>query len=334
MSDAATVPILPVTLSRDRFLLPFNRSIVRFADAFIVHSRYVADRIRAERNSNTAIGLLHHGAEFRWRDEDRREERRRLGLPQAWEKGFLITSFGGVQPHKRIDKALRALADARRERDDIFMVLAGSLHAEGFDPIGYAKGLGLEDAVRFTGFVSEEEGWSWLHAGDVALNLRGPSSGGTSGGIFQAFSKGRSVIASDAAEQHELPDSCVTKIPLGEEEVPRLAQTFVELRDDPARREELERATRRFVEEECHWGVVAKQYADYLESFPKPRVSRRKLIALRRRSPGRAEVGPIEPRCGAGKRRLAPGVPANWPDPGRCVSLARRLNPATLRGPR
>jgi glycosyltransferase involved in cell wall biosynthesis len=254
--------------------------VVRFADAFVVHSEYVRDRILEDRNSTTPIGVLHHGAEFRMRDEERRETRRRLELPEEWLDAFVVTSFGGVQAHKRIDKALEALAQARRERDDIRLILAGSLAGE-FDPKAMARHLGLEDAVHFTGFVTEEKAWDWLHAGDVALNLRGPSTGGTSGGLFQAFSVGRPVIASDAAEQRELPDSCVIKIPLGEGEVPTLAKTLVELRDDPERRAELEREVLRFVEEECHWGIVARQYAEYMERFPHARASRRGLLAMK-----------------------------------------------------
>ncbi|HED64018.1 MAG TPA: glycosyltransferase [Planctomycetes bacterium] len=270
-----------VNLSRDRFLLPLNRSVVRFGDAFIVHSEYLRERILRERNATTPVGVLHHGAEKRWSDEDRREARRRLGLDRDWRESFLITSFGGVQAHKRIDRALDALAMVRRERDDIRMVLAGSLSTEGLDPVAHARRLGLEDAVKFTGFVAEEVGWEWLHAGDVALNLRGPSSGGTSGGIFQAFSAGRPVIASDACEQRELPDSCTLKIPLGEGEVETLARTLTELADHPERREQLEAAARAFVENECHWSLMAEKYAFYLERFPRPRSSRRKLISLR-----------------------------------------------------
>ncbi len=270
----------PVTLSRDRFSLPLNRSVVRFADAFIVHSRYVAERIARERNAPTPLGILHHGAESRWRDTDRREARRALGLSDDWVRSFLVVSFGGVQPHKRIDQALRALARAREQRADIRLVLAGSLHGD-FDPEASARRLGLAGAVHFTGFLPEDRAWDWLHAGDLALNLRGPTTGGTSGGIFQSFSIGRPVIVSDAAEQQELPDSCVVRVPLGDEEVPSLAHELVSLRDDSARRERLERAVREFVERECHWGVVARQYAQYLESFPRARSARRRLVALR-----------------------------------------------------
>jgi len=281
LTGLATRPIRSVTLSRDRFLLPFNRSVVRFADAFIVHSRYLKDRILRDRNAHTPVGILSHGAERLWSDEDRKVRRREFGLSPEWVDSFLITSFGGVQLHKRIDKAMEALARARRTHEDIRMVLAGSLKCDDFEPRGYARSLGLEDAIRFTGFVSAEDGWSWLHAGDIGLNLRGPSSGGTSGGIFQAFSVGRAVIASDAAEQKELPGSCVVKVPLGEGEVDALARALIDLRNDAARREGLETAVRDHVETECHWGVVAKQYAEFLEAFPRPRVTRRRLIAMR-----------------------------------------------------
>ena len=199
LSVPAARPIRPVDLSRDRFHLPLNRSVVRFADAFIVHSNYVKQHILRERNSITKVGVLQHGSERRWHDESRCDTRKRMGLPAEWCDGFLVTSFGGVQKHKRIEQALMALAEARKTKENIFMVLAGNMVTHDFDPVSTAKALGLEDAVHFTGFVSEEEAWDWLHAGDVALNLRGPSSGGTSGGIFQAFSVGRFVLATNAA---------------------------------------------------------------------------------------------------------------------------------------
>ncbi len=281
LSVPTACPIRLLHLTRDRFALTFNRSVVRFADAFLVHSEYVRDLIVEDRNARTATAVVHHGAERLWRDDDRHEQRRAFGLDPAWTDSFLVTSFGGVQPHKRIDKALQALVLARRTHDDIRMVLAGSLKNDEFDPLAEIRRLGLEDAVRTTGFVSAEDGWSWLHAGDVALSLRGPSSGGTSGPIFQAFSLGRAVIASDAAEQRELPDSCVVKVPLGDGEVETLAQTLIDLRNDPTRRIELEASAREFVETECHWSVVAKQYAEHLDSFPKPKTTRRKLIALK-----------------------------------------------------
>jgi glycosyltransferase involved in cell wall biosynthesis len=281
LSQPCAVPQQPITLSRDRFALALNRSVVRFADAFIVHSRYVADRIRRERNAHTPVGILHHGSDERWRDGDRRTARRELGLPEDWVHSCLVVSFGGVQAHKRIDKVLAALALAREQRGDIRLILAGSMQANDVDAVGLVRELGLEDAVCFTGYLSEAQAWDWLHSADFAINLRGPTTGGTSGGIFQAFTMGRAVVASDAAEQRELPEDCVVRVPLGTGEIETLAREFVALRDDPARRERLEAAVREFVRRDCHWSVVARQYGEYLRSFPRPRSSRRKLISLR-----------------------------------------------------
>ena len=281
LSVAPAEPVPNVHLARDRFSLPLNRSVVRFADAFLVHSDYVRQRILRERNANTAVGVVHHGAQTRWRDEDRRVARRELGLDEAWTEGFLLTSFGGVQPHKRIDRVLEALAIARRSREDVRLVLAGKVDGGDFEPRGLVRRLGLQDAVHFAGFVSEEDAWEWLHAGDVALNLRGPTSGGTSGGIFRAFSVGRPVIASDAGEQCELPEDCVVKVPLGGDEVRVLGEAIVALRDDRARLDALERGARRFVEEECHWGLVAQRYVEHMERFPRPRTTKRARIQLR-----------------------------------------------------
>jgi len=281
LGEAAAAPVVPISLSRDRFLLPLNRSVVRFADSFIVHSQHVKQLILRERNARTAIGIVHHGSENRVKDEDRRETRKGLGLPPDWCEGFLVASFGGIQPHKRLDKALRGFALAREKRPDLRFVIAGSVDSQVFDPVAHARRLGVVDAVHCPGYVSEEDAWRWLHAADVAVNLRGPSTGGTSGGIFQAFSLGRSVIASDAAEQKELPDSCVVKTPLGEGEVEGLCAALVELRDDPARRDRLEAAVRDFVRDECHWSVVARRYVEHLESFPRPRFTRRKIVAMK-----------------------------------------------------
>jgi glycosyltransferase involved in cell wall biosynthesis len=267
---AADVPLRLPTLSDARFELPLNGSVLRHADAFLVHSDYLRRRIEAVR-PGALVGVVPHGAERRWSDLPRGPERRDLGLPPDWVQSFLITSFGGVQAHKRIDKVLAALALARRERPHLRLVLAGKLSAEGFDAREGARRLGLGSAVHFTGFVSEPDAWRWLHAGDLSINLRGPTSGGTSGGIFQAFGLGRGVIATDAAEQCELPDSCVVKVPLGDDEVPALARTLVQLSGDPERVEALGRAAREYVDQHCHWSHCAEGYLRLLESAPGPR---------------------------------------------------------------
>ncbi len=261
-------------LDRDRFRLPFNRSIVRDADSFVVHSEFVKSKIAAERGAKTPIGVVHHGAEPHWRETDRREMRADLGLGESFRRGFLATSFGHVQAHKRVEPLLEAFALARAERDDLHLALIGSLDPAHFDARAIVARLGLERFVHFTDYVTENEARDWIHAGDLAVQLRGPSTGGSSGGVFQSLALGRGVIATDQDEQSELPKSCVLEIAPGPNEVRELAKLLVSLRDDPARRAALEAGARAFVRDECSWKRSAERYFALLERFPKPRSAR------------------------------------------------------------
>ena len=281
LSLAPRVPVRPTDLSRDRFRLPFNRPVVRHADSFIVHSEYVKRLVLEDRNQLTPIAVVHHGAEQRWREGDRRESRARLGFPADWRDAFIVVSFGGVQSHKRIDQLLASVARARRTRPDVRLVLAGGYDPEDLDPLQLARALGVEDSVHVTGYLPEETAWDVIHAGNVCVNLRGPTSGGTSGGVFQSLGLGRGVIATGEAEQRDLPEDCVLKVPLGEGEVEAITALLTQLAGDPARVERIETAARAFVESECHWRHTAKRYAEALELFPPPRVNRKSLIAMR-----------------------------------------------------
>ena len=160
-------------------------------------------------------------------------------------------------------------------------MLAGGLDAAEYDPRGAIARLGLADAVHITGRLPEHEVQRWLHAGDLGVQLRGPSTGGTSGAIFQTLAGGRGVIASALAEQKELPAECVHKLHPAEDEVARLAQKLVELRDAPAVRASMEQVARDFVQNECRWEVVGARYMQLLSRFPHPRASRKTLLAMR-----------------------------------------------------
>jgi glycosyltransferase involved in cell wall biosynthesis len=261
-------------LSSERFRLSLHRSVVRFADAFLVHSQFMKSRIAHDRNAPTPIGVVHHGAQPRWSDEQRKLTRRRLGLDPDWCDSFLLTSFGGVQAHKRIAPLLRAFAAAHSVRADLRLALIGAHDREMIDVHALARELGVESALRLTGRVDESAAWSWIHAGDFAVQLRGPSTGGSSGGVFQSLSLGRGVIASDLDEQRELPSDAVLRVGIGAGEVEELSRLLLELAADPKRRAKLEAGARRFVTEECNWSAVAARYAEFLARFPRARASR------------------------------------------------------------
>jgi len=274
---AAGPAIQDSNLDRARFDLSLNRSIVRLADGFLVHSKTLGERIVEERNAPTPIGVVHHGAAPRWRDGDRRATRKRLGL-DGWEPAFLITSFGAVQQHKRIEVLLEGLARIRAGGLDARLALIGRLEEQHYDPGPTIRRLGLGDVVRTTGHVPEQRAWDLIHAGDLAVQLRGPSTGGTSRGVFQSLSLGRAVIASHAGEQAELPPTCVLPVSPGEREAADLADLVTRLAADPGRLAELEAEARAFVTDECSWERTADRYVEALGLMPSPRAAKKHLL--------------------------------------------------------
>ena len=267
----------------DRFNLPLNRSVVRLADAFVVHSELLRRRILDERNAPTPIAVVPHGTERLWRDGDRRAGRAELGLPAEWREAFLLVSFGALQPHKRLDLVLAALALALRRRPDLRLALVGREEPAEHDVRALVARHGLERAVHFTGYVDEARGRDLLHAADLAVQLCGPSTGGSSGGVHQALSLGRGVIASDLGEQAELPGDCVAKLAAGPGEPERLADLLVALHDDSPGRAAMERAARHWVETVSSFELTAGRYIEALERCPRPRGAKRRMIAQRMR---------------------------------------------------
>ena len=262
-------------LSRDRFALAFNRSVVRHADGFLVHSDWVGEQVLASRNAPTPIGRVHHGVEERWNEEDPREARRALGLSDDWESAFVIASLGALQAHKRPGVVLEALSLARSEGTDARLIWVGEERPAEFDLRAALERLDLRGAVHITGYLPDERAWSALRAADLCINLRGPSTGGTSGGAAQALSVGRPVVVSDLPENIHWPASCVMRLDSGADEVSRLAGMVTELASEPTRMRSLEDAARTAVRDELHWRLAAKRYIEVLETFPHPRAARR-----------------------------------------------------------
>ena len=263
-------------LSRARFDLPLNRPVVRLADAFLVHSDWMRAQILEQRNAPTPIGLVPHGSTPFTGEPDRAEARRALGLPIG---AVLVTSFGAIQEHKRPEPLLRAFALACKEVDGLHLVMAGEDRLEQLDLSGLVDELGIGSRLTVTGFLSEEDITRHLVAADLCVNLRGPSTGGTSGAIARALGVGRLVVTSDRGEQAEWPEACVRRVPVGEGEVASLQELIVGLAGDRESRLQAETAAREFVRDTSSWERVGASYAKLLALLPCHRSRARSLIS-------------------------------------------------------
>jgi glycosyltransferase involved in cell wall biosynthesis len=246
----------PIVDSRpDEF--PLVDTVLEHADGVIVHSRFVAERVR-ERRFRGALWRIRHPA---WPEP---QEVRPLVLPRP--ASFVVGCFGNLNPSKRGPQLLEAFAELRERHADALLVLAGGISSE-YDLELHAQehGLRLGDSVLHLGYVEESEIWPLLAACDVLVNLRWPTMGETSGSVIRALAAGRPVVVSDVGWFSELPDAAVAKVPVGAHEVEILAAYLDALASDATLRARMGRAAATYCRREHDLDRTAELYLAALE---------------------------------------------------------------------
>ncbi len=264
----------------------FNRSAVRHGDSFLVESSHLKKRILTERNAPTPVAVMPWSVSEAWRADvarriSRSDERVRLGLDPTWGNAFLVATQASDAAGARLQVLLEALAQARKARTNMkLVVLAGE--PEGAGAIeSLVRAAGLSEHVHSAVYASDGECLAWLRASDLSVQLRGSSAQETCDAIARSLCAGRGVIASAVLEQAEMPDECVYKLAVGPEELPRLSSRIVELSDAASVRVAMEAAACSSALQLPSFEQAARSAWDALEAFPRPRVSKRSLFALR-----------------------------------------------------
>ena len=182
------------------------------------------------------IEVIYPGVDAAWyRPDD--------ATPRAERPTFLYV--GRLKRYKGVEIAVRALALARRTRPDLTLEIAG----QGDDRPRLerlAGALGLGDAVRFLGFVSEEEKRRRLR-GAWAVVFASPKEGWGISNV-EAAACGTPALASDSPGLKESVRHGVTGYLVPHGDAGALAQRMLALAADPALVARLGRAARAFAE--------------------------------------------------------------------------------------
>ncbi|HQR46130.1 MAG TPA: glycosyltransferase [Thermoanaerobaculia bacterium] len=264
---------------------PMSTEVIRRAEILVAHSRLVAgSALRAVPGTDAVELPLHVVPALR---TPRDEARRALDLPL--DRPIAVT-LGLLTPAKRVRKVLEALGSLAPGRRP-FLFVGGTVRDD--DPLCAAvRGLGLEEDVAFGGWLSEEDFWRAASAADLAVNLRHPTVGESSGAVCRLAGFGLPLIVSDAGWFRELPDAFATKVPVGEGEVEALAAELSDLAFDPAR-------ARRRGEAAAAWGARRRP----------GKVAAAYELLLREAAEGRGRPRALTARLGAELSALGVGRP-------------------------
>lgn len=242
------------------FSVPLNDRLIDAAPGLIVHSRYVADRVRS-RWPDIHLSVIPHLVEAR----ASRSLRPRLKLPDG---AVLLGSFGQMTAEKQIDAALRAFSRVRTTHPDAHYLLVGEPRPD-VDLDHLVSELGLAGFVHRVGRVNDlSEFEDWIHTADVVVNLRQPTVGETSGVALRALAVARPLIVYNHGWYGELPEDAAVKVAPGDDDA--LYRAMERLIASVELRRSMGVAGQDYIQRHCLPARVARAYVDFIWSVLEP----------------------------------------------------------------
>lgn len=240
------------------FGFPLVEDVVEHATGLIGHSDLVVSRVRQIR-PDVPVARVPMGVPLPPMIE-RNAARARLGLSPSVP---IWASFGHINPYKRVESVLRALRRFRIWEPEAQYILVGSV-SPSYDLQGLVRRLGLEGAVKTTGYVAPNMFTDYVAAANVCLNLRFPSAGETSASVLRLLGAGRPVLVSAIDALDELPDDVCAKVDGGSAEAMQLLAYGRLMSIAPAIAEQLGKNARAYIAREHSLDGSARGYVEFL----------------------------------------------------------------------
>lgn len=226
----------------DVWSYPLFERAVDAATALIVHNDFTRQRVLASRPLARVSLIPHHLSLGAAEAAEPAAVRAALGIPAD---AFVLASYGFITPAKRLEVSLRAFARLKKERPDALYYLVGEVSPH-YDLAGFLTP-GLADGVVLVGRTELDEFLRYMMAADVAVNLRYPTAGETSGTLIRLLGMGKPVIVSNLGAFAEIPDGACAKVDLDETEEELLLAWLRQLAADEGLRRAMGENARRHV---------------------------------------------------------------------------------------
>jgi glycosyltransferase involved in cell wall biosynthesis len=178
---------------------------------------------------------------------------------------FVVGSFGFMTAAKRPKVLLRAFARFQRRHPDAICCMVGQ-EFPTVDLAGLIREAGLSpDTVRITGRMPLDGFLRYMIASDIAVNLRYPTSGETSGSVIRLLGLGVPTVVSDVGAFSELPDPVCAKVPVDAWEEDTLVAILEALAADDQQRQAMSANARRHIRTHHSLEGSAQAYAAFIE---------------------------------------------------------------------
>jgi glycosyltransferase involved in cell wall biosynthesis len=251
-----------------RLLLWFERLTFRVADVSIAtNESYRRIAIERGRMPPGDVFVVRSGPDLRRLKIQPPDERLKSG------RRYLVGYVGVMGKQEGIDLLLEAvdhLVHRLGRRDVQFGLVGGGTELGAMQT--YAKRLGVDDYVTFTGRVSDRELLAMLNTADVCVNpdiANAMNDKSTMNKIMEYMALGKPIVQFDLAEGRFSAQEA--SVYATQNDAVDLARKIAELLDDPSRRRQMGQYGRRRVETALAWQYEAPKL---LQAYDRLFVSR------------------------------------------------------------
>lgn len=257
-------------MERAKETYPCNLDVLQHAHGMIVHSEHARQLARRWYGEHAAdewrvVPLLRAPTA----NLDRKAAREALGIT---ENAFVLCSFGFIDPVKLTHRVLDAwLASRLRDAPDCRLVLVGANHPGEYGDrlVERIRNSGCQDRIRITGWSDDTVYKQYLQAADAGVQLRGLSRGETSAAVLQCMNYGLPTVVNANGSMAELPPDAVWCLP-EEFSDAELISAIEAMWSNHAKRMELGRKAKEFIQAHHSPAVCAKGYAESIEAAYEP----------------------------------------------------------------
>jgi glycosyltransferase involved in cell wall biosynthesis len=245
----------------DPWSYPLFERVVDASRGLIVHNGFTRDRVLAGRPL-ARVAVVSHPLSLDTPPVPAPEEARAaLGIdPET----FAVATFGFVTAAKRPGVLLRAFARLRREMPHARLLIVGEISPHyDFDRVFTPE---LRAGVTVTGRLDLDHFLLYMQACDVAVNLRHPTAGETSGTVVRLLGLSKPLIVNDTGAFAEIPDDCCAKVELDDTEEDLLFDYLRRLANDPPLRRRLGENAHRHAVTHHSPASAARGYAEFLQA--------------------------------------------------------------------
>jgi glycosyltransferase involved in cell wall biosynthesis len=257
----------------DLWSYPLFERVVDASCELIVHSATVRHRVLESRPGARVTVVPHYlslNGLPKMNDVSRRALRRDLGVP---DRALVLASFGNINRAKRIDVILRAFAQFRRKHPESVYLLAGTMSPDAVAIQQMLTGE-LGEGVIVTGHQSLPKLLALMDLTDIAINLRHPTGGETSGVCIRLLGLGKPVVVSADGWFLEIPDGCCAPIAPGVLEDEELLAVLDALTESEGLRLGMGAAAARWARAACSLEHAIDGYAEVIERVARERPAR------------------------------------------------------------